>query len=68
VRGEWGGGGVRKPERIDPLIGRLRKVWHLRPDLRLAQIIACGAPGDPFYCEDEPLMEAIEKTLIGDRE
>ncbi len=54
---------MRDPQRIPDIINRLLNIWTQHPDMRLAQIIACGAEGDPFYVEDEPLMERIEGIL-----
>lgn len=66
---------MRDPARIDPIIEELRAYWKAHPDMRLGQIISNAlprnAPGvrqwnaelpeplDPFYVEDDDLLEGI---------
>ena len=54
------GAEMRDPNRIDPMIERLRQVWKANPDLRLAQLI-CNATSldDPYYIEDDELQKRL---------
>lgn len=56
---------MRDGMRIDPILDRLRAVWNSNPDQRLAQIIFNAAANewkrDPFYMEDDELIDAIER-------
>jgi len=57
---------MRKPERIDPIIERLRSLWHTNPDLRLGQIIVNAfGTADPFYVEDELFILSLEIANLG---
>ncbi|MBP9863803.1 MAG: hypothetical protein KBD62_38015 [Kofleriaceae bacterium] len=40
---------MRDPNRIDPILARLRAAWIARPDLRLGQLIAGSLPMRPIY-------------------
>jgi hypothetical protein len=50
---------MRDPERIDPLLEKVKEVWMKRPDLRLGQLISNAAElinlGNIFNVEDENL-------------
>ena len=53
---------MRNPERIENVLNRIRRLWHVYPDLRLGQLIlnAVGPDHDLFYVEDDALMAMIE--------
>ena len=56
---------MRDPARIPVILERLRVVWEKSPDMRLGQLVSIGLHwsewgSDPFYIEDEFLMEGIE--------
>lgn len=57
---------MRDPNRIPTLLDALTKVWYQNPDLRLGQLII-NASGvkcpqlDPFYCEDDQMLEGLER-------
>lgn len=58
-------GRAHKPEQKRAIIERLYAAWLAKPDLRLGQLIAnathqCTGQDDPFYIEDERLIEALE--------
>ena len=56
--------GLRDPARIPAIMARLQKVWEQVPDLSLAPLIECVAPGPkPLHVEDEELVEGAEKSL-----
>lgn len=53
---------MRDPERIDKILGLLRKYWKANPDLRLAQIVGnMSGMQDPYNYEDDDLIKALEK-------
>lgn len=55
---------MRKKERIKPFLERLEKVWELVPDWRFGQLMVnvFGSMNrDPFFPEDEEMIEIIEK-------
>ena len=52
---------MRDPNRIGPTLDAIRGFWEQYPDLRLGQLIAvlaAGASIDPFYIEDDALVQA----------
>ncbi len=60
---------MRDPDRIDPLLDKLKEVWKRHPDLRLGQLIVVLAkPTEPcpgvFYIEDDVLTERLSKRLL----
>lgn len=50
---------MRPSERIDVLLAALRTYWLRNPDLRLGQIVGNLSPGDPYYVEDDELLDAL---------
>jgi len=56
---------VRDPNRIEPMLALIRKVWYKNPDLRLTQLImnALNMNSDPYYIEDEHLESSLEDYL-----
>jgi len=56
---------VRDPNRIEPMLALIRKVWYKNPDLRLTQLImnALNMNSDPYYIEDELLESSLEDYL-----
>lgn len=70
---------MRDPERIERILGKLRKHWNRYPDQRFWQILFNAnahlynddmTVRDPYYIEDDELEEALDSffTLIGDDE
>lgn len=56
--------GMRKKERIKPFLKRLEKLWELVPDWRFGQLmvnVLGSMPRDPFFPEDEEMIEYFEK-------
>jgi hypothetical protein len=54
----------RDPERIDPLIDALRRLWKRYPDLRLGQLVICATdPSDLFNIEDELMLQKLNEML-----
>lgn len=50
------------------MLESLERVWLRHPDLRFFQLVSLIAqwanyPNDPFYCEDDKLLEAIKFKL-----
>lgn len=61
---------VRDVKRIEGFLRELKYHWEAMPDLRLGQLIMDAHNGkDPFYVEDDVLMEEIrdfhEKSVDG---
>jgi uncharacterized protein YihD (DUF1040 family) len=56
---------MRDPERIEPMIALIRKIWYRAPDLRLTQLImnALKMNDDPYYVEDDKLKKALEEYI-----
>ena len=56
---------MRDPNRIDTMLDELKQLWMTDPDWRLGQLIAnlSRAAGieDPFYIEDDHMLEIIRK-------
>ena len=52
----------RDPQRIDPLIDALRRLWKRYPDMRLGQLLVCAAEtSDPFNMEDDVMLQKINE-------
>lgn len=59
---------MRDPNRIDPLLEKLRQAWQAYPDMRLGQLVVAlssyaSNSMDPFYVEDDKMSEAIDKFM-----
>jgi hypothetical protein len=53
---------MREPERIEPMLALLRRVWYQNPDWRLGQLIDNAAFGSTtFYIEDDVMKERLEE-------
>lgn len=65
---------MRDPNRIDKIIGLLRKYWWAHPDLRLGQLVSNLTPAryqresdaglkmlDPYHVEDTEWEEILRK-------
>lgn len=54
---------MRKPERIDAVIEAVKAEWKQVPDWRLGQLIVnisrAAGKMDPFFLEDDELLEVI---------
>ena len=57
---------MRDPKRIDKVCWRLAEAWKKVPDWRFGQLMVncLGSMGkDPFFPEDDEMIEFIEKYL-----
>jgi len=59
---------MRDPNRIDRMLGKLRRYWHAHPDLRLWQLLVkvmwdSLRGRDPFDIEDDELEREIDRAL-----
>ena len=56
---------MRDKKRIRPICERLATAWERFPDMRLGQLICNAYIGkrDPFFIEDDELIEMIEKFV-----
>lgn len=54
---------MRDPERIERVMGLIKKIWVHYPDLRLTQIImnVLAMNSDPYYIEDDHLEDCLKK-------
>lgn len=57
---------MRNPDRIPEILKELETFWKQVPDLRLGQIISnlsyeSMKNNDPFYMEDDDLLELLKK-------
>jgi len=48
------------------LMDLIEKIWKLYPELRLCQLIGKCFADDPYYKDDEDLMQAIKDTYLGE--
>ncbi len=53
---------MRDVKRIEPTLAKIREYWYQHPDLRLSQILAIMAKGDPFYMEEETLIQRLDEA------
>jgi len=52
---------MRDPQRIGPLLERLRRAWEANPNLRLGQLIVNEIDETRLYfIEDEELIDALD--------
>lgn len=59
---------MRDPNRIEPILETIRKIWLERPDYRLMQLLGNVYRKDPYYVEDEELIHRLERFYIPERE
>lgn len=52
---------MRDPARIAKTLGAIKACWETCPDMRLGQLLWALADGDPFYIEEDVLVEAADK-------
>lgn len=59
---------MRDPNRIDPMIDKLRALWHRYPDFRLGQLVvnlgrrAPDTKADTFNVEDDKMATTIDQV------
>jgi uncharacterized protein YihD (DUF1040 family) len=56
---------MRSPDRIEPTLAAIKQVWEKNPDLRLGQLMWKLARQDPFYIEDNELVERAKSLSYG---
>lgn len=57
---------MRDPKRIDKFCWRLAEAWKKVPDWRFGQLMVnclCSMDRDPFFPEDDEMIEFIEKFM-----
>ncbi len=57
---------MRDPNRIAPFLKEFEELWKKHPDTRFGQLVMIlqgklGTLPDPFYTEDDEMLEAIRK-------
>lgn len=54
----------RSPERIEPMLEKIKEAWVLYPDMRLGQLLAtCTQSANLSGIEDEELLRGIEEYI-----
>jgi len=55
----------RNPQRINPMLERIRALWHANPDFRLMQLlqVVISRGGDHFYLEDDVLDRRLRERM-----
>lgn len=54
----------RSPERIKPMLEKIKEAWVLYPDMRLGQLLAtCTQLANISGVEDEELLRGIEEYI-----
>lgn len=61
---------MRNPDRIDPIVDRLREAWKANPDLRLTQLVwnLASSPGETaprFYNTEDDDLDWEPYSLAG---
>ena len=61
---------MRKIERIEPFMDKVKEIWEKNPDLRFWQLIELITSRcyeldktDPFFWEDDKWLELIDKKF-----
>lgn len=51
----------RNPERVDLILGEIRRIWTDHPDLRLTQLLHNALVPEPFsyFTEDDALLSGL---------
>lgn len=59
---------MRDPNRIEPILETIRKIWLEHPDYRLMQLLGnvYGAR-DPYYIEDKDILSKLERMYLPER-
>ena len=56
---------MRDPKRINPTLDAIKSVWYLHPNIQFGQlIVAATGRDDPFYIEDDRLVEMLNKDFV----
>lgn len=54
----------RSPERITPILEKIKEAWTLYPDMRLGQLLAaCTMSANISGVEDDEMLKGIEKYI-----
>lgn len=56
---------MRNPDRIEPMLGLIRRIWLKNPDLRLGQLIAnCVDMDYLYFVEDGELATSLQGIYL----
>ena len=61
---------MRKIERIEPFMKELAKIWKKCPDWRFGQLMSNVLNSfdiDPFFIEEDEMLERFKKYFNGDK-
>lgn len=53
---------MRDPKRIEPTLEHIKQLWLKNSDMRLMQLLGNCFTRDPYFVEDDDLLEALAKT------
>ena len=56
---------MRDPTRIPEVLQIVEKLWKQMPDMRLGQLLWFLSAGDPFYLEDNALIQKVIEMIDG---
>lgn len=55
---------MRDPNRIDPILAKLREAWFLYPDMRLGQLlVSCCQKSEIFGVEDDVMSDNLDDFI-----
>lgn len=60
---------MRDPNRIEPFLAEVAKMWHKVLDWRFGQLI-CNMPfkTDPFFLEENEFLDVMKQLLASEEE
>lgn len=58
---------MRDPNRIEPFLAEVARLWHKMPDMRFAQLMICiPFERDPFFLEEDEFLAAMRNFFKED--
>lgn len=54
---------MRDPNRIDEILNTVKTVWNQYPDMRFGQLVVNVLGIDPFYVEDDVILQAFQNWV-----
>ena len=55
---------MRRPERIEPTLKKIKEAWELYPDMRLGQLLAtCTKSANLSGVEDDELLKGLQEYI-----
>ena len=54
----------RSPERIEPMLAKIKEAWEIYPDMRLGQLlVSCARTAYLAGVEDEELLAGVQQYI-----